>query len=375
MEIRDGFIVGIFNYCDRWCETCAFTSRCRLFADVAELDAKLDPNLKDVADAPPLPEDVPPPPPQWMQDMIQEMNEAADDPTIAVDPPPPPPPEHLLIEARADDYFTRAHGWLRARSIAMNDPADPVAVINWFHLQIVVKVHRAIRGLAEDGPDFRDWPPDHDGSAKVALLRIDRSHAAWLIAIERGVVTRAEAEPFVSDLVWLGDSLERVFPHGDLCDDQYVAPPQTPRRIAPSAACLERGSEIGARAVNGGHESKEPSGNDAGSGRERQHSPVEECFPVEAEIEVEPQAIGQWQINREQRVDQHNREDETCHGAAKTEQRALDEQLTRERPSRRTEGAAHGHFLPSIERARHEKAREVRAREQEHQAHNRHAAG
>ena len=23
MEIRDGFIVGIFNYCDRWCETCA----------------------------------------------------------------------------------------------------------------------------------------------------------------------------------------------------------------------------------------------------------------------------------------------------------------------------------------------------------------
>src|SRR6185503_16937586 len=25
VEVRDGFIVGIFNYCDRWCETCAFT--------------------------------------------------------------------------------------------------------------------------------------------------------------------------------------------------------------------------------------------------------------------------------------------------------------------------------------------------------------
>jgi hypothetical protein len=221
MEIRDGFIVGIFNYCDRWCETCAFTSRCRLFADVVEMDAKADPNLKEVADAPPLPEEMPvpsdvegpPAPPSWMKDMIQEMNAAAEDPTIVVDPPPQPPPEHLLIEARADDYFTRAHGWLRARSIAMNDPADPCAVINWFHLQIVVKVHRAIRGLAEGGPDVRDWPPDHDGSAKVALLGIDRSHAAWLVAIERGVVTRAEAEPFVADLVWLGDSLERVFPN------------------------------------------------------------------------------------------------------------------------------------------------------------------
>ena len=26
------FIPGIFNYCDRWCERCAFTARCRTFA-------------------------------------------------------------------------------------------------------------------------------------------------------------------------------------------------------------------------------------------------------------------------------------------------------------------------------------------------------
>jgi hypothetical protein len=211
MEIRDGFIIGIFNYCDRWCETCAFTSRCRLFADVAEIEAKLDPNLKEVVDAPSPPEEVPPPE-QWMTEMLQEMNDAENDPMRTVDPPREPPPEHRLIEARADDYFTRVHTWLRPRSIVLNDPGDPVAVINWFHLQIVVKVHRAIRGLAGDGPPFRDWPPDHDGSAKVALLGIDRSHAAWLIAIERGVITRAEADTFVSDLVWLGDSLERVFP-------------------------------------------------------------------------------------------------------------------------------------------------------------------
>lgn len=27
------FIPGIYNYCDRWCERCPMTSRCRLFAD------------------------------------------------------------------------------------------------------------------------------------------------------------------------------------------------------------------------------------------------------------------------------------------------------------------------------------------------------
>ena len=36
MEIKDGFIVGIFNHCDRWCERCALTSHCGLFADAGD---------------------------------------------------------------------------------------------------------------------------------------------------------------------------------------------------------------------------------------------------------------------------------------------------------------------------------------------------
>src|SRR5215470_6210325 len=101
MEVRDGFIVGIFNYCNRWCETCAFTSRCRLFADAAEIEAKLDPGLKEIVEAPLLPQEEPPPPPKWMQEMIEEMNKAADDPSVPDPPTVVPPPEHLLIEARA----------------------------------------------------------------------------------------------------------------------------------------------------------------------------------------------------------------------------------------------------------------------------------
>jgi hypothetical protein len=85
-------------------------------------------------------------------------------------------------------------------------------VIGWFHTMIPAKVHRAITGLAEDDPDDREWPPDYDGSAKVALLGIERSHAAWLDLIVRGHVSDGEAAPFIADLVWLGERLDHVFP-------------------------------------------------------------------------------------------------------------------------------------------------------------------
>ncbi|HKE87599.1 MAG TPA: hypothetical protein VKB50_27765 [Vicinamibacterales bacterium] len=214
MEVRDGFIVGVFNYCDRWCETCAFTARCRLFADVAEIEAKLDPHLKAVVDAPPLPEEAPPPPPKWMQEWIDEMNEATRDAEPHEELPRrrQPPADHQAIEARADEYHTRAYAWLHGRSWSSHDVHDPCAVICWFHMQIMIKVHRAVHALVEEIEDNRDAPRDSDGSAKVALLGIDRSHAAWLDLVERGVITRVEVEPFIADLVWLGESLERVFP-------------------------------------------------------------------------------------------------------------------------------------------------------------------
>src|SRR5882672_12548767 len=45
------FIPGIYNYCDRWCERCAFTSRCMNYA-VGEAmgteGAAIDPALRDV---------------------------------------------------------------------------------------------------------------------------------------------------------------------------------------------------------------------------------------------------------------------------------------------------------------------------------------
>lgn len=75
-----------------------------------------------------------------------------------------------------------------------------------------VKAMRALEGLAEDDPSVRDWPADHDGSAKVALIGIDRSHTAWLDLVEVGLASASDTAPFVEDLVWLRAALERSFP-------------------------------------------------------------------------------------------------------------------------------------------------------------------
>jgi len=213
VDVRDGFIVGIFNYCDRWCETCAFTSRCRLFADVAEMEASLDPGLKALVDGPPL-EPVPSPPP-WLQDLLEEMDEAMSRPVNSGEPLERPlPPEHITIEDRARSYCLQVYAWLQARESGLPiDPADSRAVIAWFHSLIFARVSRALHGMANDRPEDRDWPPDYDGSAKVALLGIDRSHAAWLQLADSGTATELEVAPFAADLVWLGEALERVFPN------------------------------------------------------------------------------------------------------------------------------------------------------------------
>ena len=181
MDIQDGFIVSIFNYCDSWCAACAFTSRCRLFADSAEFEAGMDPTLKPVVDAP-------------RRRIL---------------------PEHEALCEHAIAYVDTVFAWRRTHQAfaTATDPADPRAVVSWFYSLIYVKIRRALRGLAADDPAARDWPADHDGSAKVALLGVERSQEAWLQIVERRHATWTEAEPFIRQLLWIRDEIERIFPN------------------------------------------------------------------------------------------------------------------------------------------------------------------
>jgi hypothetical protein len=218
MEIRDGFIVGIYNYCDAWCDRCPFTSRCRVFADVCRTDAMFDPNLEPVIAAPEHPSDTPPPP-AWLRELLEQIDENAADtaPAGEVDTYVRRElrrvPERDAIDRRSDGYFRRVRAWLSGQEFDMSPAvSDPRAVISWFHMMIHVKAMRALHGLAQDDAADRHWPPDHDGSAKVALIGIDRSRTAWLDLVSVGIAAAAEAAPFLDDLDWLRAALERTFP-------------------------------------------------------------------------------------------------------------------------------------------------------------------
>ena len=217
VEIRDGFIVGIFNYCDSWCASCAFTSRCRVFAGIAELEAASDPTLKPVIEARSRPEDVSPEPPAWMQELLQQAEQAAAESSGGGAPARRREilPEHGELCEHARAYLDCVFAWLRRHDAfaAVTDPEDPRAVVSWFYSMIYVKVRRALHGLAEGDPGGRDWTADYHGSAKVALLAVERSQAAWLQIIERGLVPWTDAEPFLRQLLWLRDEIERIFPN------------------------------------------------------------------------------------------------------------------------------------------------------------------
>jgi hypothetical protein len=214
MEVQGGFIVGIFNYCDSWCEQCAFTSRCRLFADRAEMEARLDALHAPIVNAPPLPEEAEPEPPAWMRELIEEMNEACKQPISDEEwerMKPRVPAEHAPVNARAKRYGFDTNRWLTTHESGQrNAPDDPRDVIAWFHFLIGAKVNRSLTVWPGEDDDFKGW--DADGSAKVALLGIERSHQAWLALVERDVISASEADPFIADLVWLGEALERIRP-------------------------------------------------------------------------------------------------------------------------------------------------------------------
>jgi hypothetical protein len=171
MDVQDGFILGIYNYCDRWCETCRFTSRCSLLAEGAKHEAAEDPELKVLSEAPPHPSDVRPSN-GWLEEILADFDQ-----TKIEDVPEPPPMPARLMRVVALSRAYCDHVWTALEAEERQAPRandDPYSVILWFASMISAKTYRALRGLHEfDGN--RDYPPDHEGSAKVALNVIDRS--------------------------------------------------------------------------------------------------------------------------------------------------------------------------------------------------------
>lgn len=207
-DINPDHIPGIYNYCDRWCERCLFTSRCLNFEMSEEKFGDLqNGDTSNEAFWQKLSETL-----QETMTMLIEMAEERgidldtldiDDDEEPKDPLGEKPVVHMTTHM-AKSYIDVVENWFNenvyafeedARDLAAaydvdsSDPQfredtvtliDSVEVIRWYQHQIYVKLQRAIHSLKnEEFETENGFPKDSDGSTKVALIGIDRSISAW----------------------------------------------------------------------------------------------------------------------------------------------------------------------------------------------------
>ena len=185
----------ISSYCDRWCERCAFTSRCSAYAcDVAI--AMCGSVAEGIELAVGRPHPVDPQQGQQVRDWRADLPNGRMSPEEEAEYERERKARDRRIEASAISrlawtFMEAAHEWLLERGDALRASADPVlaeaieiASHDWSF--ITVKLHRALDGRDrhDHGSEFDDDHPtqnDWNGSAKIALLVIERSEAAWRV--------------------------------------------------------------------------------------------------------------------------------------------------------------------------------------------------
>lgn len=196
MAENPNFISGIYNYCDRWCERCAFTLRCMVFAMEKKESPREDLDIRnkefwegidgifkltmellhDLAG-------------EWGIDLkavgLETVDEQRQENRKRVKRHP------LAFEAKR--YSTMVTKWLQLHEnlfkekgkvlekelelgiaeaeVTAAELIDAVEVIRWYQHQIAVKLMRALGG-EEPTEELKECPRDSDGSVKVALIGI-----------------------------------------------------------------------------------------------------------------------------------------------------------------------------------------------------------
>lgn len=193
----DRFVPGIYNYCDRWCERCTMTNRCLSYAREQEMtEGVTDPEANDLKNGK-----------FWDQlrlswEVAMELlYEGAQKHGIDLDNLPDVEiPEHITTRAEelATQFGNDMHDWFKTHNVKLKEKAEQLLVIKnsdeealkfadaWEVLQyyfffIGPKVHRAHIDLDNSREeDELDIMSDNLGSAKIAIIAIDRSIGALM---------------------------------------------------------------------------------------------------------------------------------------------------------------------------------------------------
>jgi hypothetical protein len=217
------FVAGIYNYCDRWCERCPQTVRCLNFSMSQEKVS--DPETHDIRNEAfwrklsevfretlDLLEETGK---KWGIDLknldsVQEDEATAGNEEAVAN--------HVVSRA-ARSYAAIAEDWFKGRgelfffqttaaagadeSIAIGEALE---VIRWYQHFIAAKVMRAIRGSMEG------LEADCNGSAKIALIGIDRSIGAWGVIPRYNRFYQESVLEIISLLKLLRQAIKETFP-------------------------------------------------------------------------------------------------------------------------------------------------------------------
>ncbi|RJP63260.1 MAG: hypothetical protein C4539_16945 [Ignavibacteriales bacterium] len=229
-------IPGVFNYCDRWCERCPLTSRCLTFITLNDClnkneskdnqNRKFWEKLNELYDTtynmmdkfiPDDEEDLFPEPDDEEKAEIMKQQEDIDNKV-----------EENECNILSQKYSNQVMNWFEKNEKLLNekenalknertdlpsknpyleafDLKDAADIILYYGFFISAKVNRALHGLFDEcEEEFDDMPKDSDGSAKIGLIAIDRSIAAW------GEIYYRFPEQEVIEFVLLLDKLKRL---------------------------------------------------------------------------------------------------------------------------------------------------------------------
>lgn len=238
------FISGIYNYCDRWCERCPFTARCLVYATDKADGVSDDPEVHDINSAK-----------FWsrLESVFQEAHEmilewaeeaGVDLETVEAEASESNREQHredaesneLSLSARryaemVQRWFINefaveenVHDDLTGKSKNTEDDfdiSDAIEVIRWYQFFVAAKLFRALMGREDSVPD--DAPAandtleaaandDSDGSAKIALIGIDRSSSAWRI-MQSSLPEKVDSiRPMLVELERMRRGAEQTFP-------------------------------------------------------------------------------------------------------------------------------------------------------------------
>jgi hypothetical protein len=228
------FISGIYNYCDRWCERCPFTSRCLVYA--MENEETDDPAGSDIRNAEfwqklgSIFQQAREMISAWAEENGVDLSAASLEPEIQEHHRKLRGAEDHELCVAAKDYAASVNEWFAEEILEVQGADDRVAadadesendemvndateVIRWYQYQIAAKTMLAMMSRGDEEEEQAEGlPRDSDGSIKVALIATDRSISGWrLMQIARPI--RAESvTPLLLALERLRQSTEQIFP-------------------------------------------------------------------------------------------------------------------------------------------------------------------